>query len=72
MIDYAKQEGIPVSATKRKPYSTDENMFHISYESGILEDPWNAPPDDIFTMTVDPKKVAEEGESDENKLKQVK
>lgn len=36
MIDFAKQEGIPVSATKRKPYSTDENMFHISYESGIL------------------------------------
>jgi len=36
MIDFAKQNGIPVSATKRKPYSTDENMFHISYESGIL------------------------------------
>jgi argininosuccinate synthase len=54
MIDFAKEEGIPVAHTKAKPYSTDENMYHISYESGILEDPYTAPPADMFTMTVDP------------------
>ncbi len=63
MIDFAKAQGIPVSATKRKPYSTDENMFHISYESGILEDPWAAPPDDMYQMTVDPRKAPDTPEN---------
>ena len=48
MIDYARKHGIPVPVTKSKPYSTDRNLFHISYEGGILEDPWKEPPSDMF------------------------
>jgi argininosuccinate synthase len=46
-----------VTATKAKPYSMDLNLFHISYEGGILENPWEAPPDEIFQMTVSPEKA---------------
>ncbi|MGQ0811627.1 MAG: argininosuccinate synthase [Nitrospiraceae bacterium] len=55
LIEYAERHGIPVTATKAKPYSMDLNLFHISYEGGILEDPWEAPPDEIFQMTVSPE-----------------
>src|ERR687891_48982 len=48
LIDYARKHGIPVPVTKSKPYSTDRNLFHISYEGGILEDPWKEPPADMF------------------------
>ena len=51
LITYARKQGIPVTATKKKPYSTDMNLFHISYEGGILEDPWQEPPVDMYTMT---------------------
>src|SRR5512147_3223731 len=47
LIEYARKHGIPVPVTKAKPYSTDRNLFHISYEGGILEDPWKEPPADI-------------------------
>lgn len=57
LIKYAKKHGIPVPVTKKKPYSTDPNLFHISYEGGILEDPWAEPPQDMFTMTVSPEKA---------------
>src|SRR5271169_1049523 len=57
LIDYAQKHGIPVSATKEKPYSTDRNIFHISYEGGILEDPWAEPTGDMFTMMVPPEKA---------------
>lgn len=57
LIEYAEAHGIPVTATKAKPYSMDLNLFHISYEGGILEDPWEAPPDEIFQMTVSPEKA---------------
>lgn len=57
MIAYAKQHGIPVPATKAKPYSSDRNALHISYEGGILEDPWREPPADMFQLTVDPLKA---------------
>jgi len=57
LIDYAKQHDIPVPVTKSKPYSSDANLFHISYEGGILEDPWSEPPEDIFQMTVSPEKA---------------
>ena len=57
LIKYAKKHGIPVPVTKKKPYSTDPNLFHISYEGGILEDPWTEPPEDMFTMTVSPEKA---------------
>lgn len=57
LIDYAKQKGIPVPVTKEKPYSMDRNVFHISYEGGVLEDPWTEPPEDMFIMTVPPEKA---------------
>jgi len=57
LIEYAEKHGIPVPATKEKPYSTDRNIFHISYEGGILEDPWSEPPIDMYTMMVSPEKA---------------
>jgi argininosuccinate synthase len=57
LIEYAQRHGIPVTATKAKPYSMDMNLFHVSYEGGILEDPWQAPPEEIFHMTVSPEKA---------------
>jgi argininosuccinate synthase len=57
LIKYAKKHGIPVPVTKAKPYSTDRNLFHISYEGGILEDPWAEPPENMFTLTVSPEKA---------------
>ncbi len=57
LIEYAFLNGIPVTATKEKPYSTDRNIFHISYEGGVLEDPWAAPPSDMFTMALPPEKA---------------
>jgi argininosuccinate synthase len=57
LIEYAARHGIPVTATKAKPYSMDLNLFHTSYEGGILEDPWEAPPEEIFQMSVSPEKA---------------
>lgn len=51
LIDYSNIHGIPVTATKAKPFSTDRNVFHISYEGGVLEDPWREPPREMYTMT---------------------
>src|SRR5437870_890517 len=53
-IDYALARRIPVEATRRSPYSIDENLFGRSIEAGVLEDPWAAPPDDAFRLTADP------------------
>src|SRR5260370_1509320 len=55
LIAYAEAHGIPVSATIDKPYSTDRNLMHVSYEGGILEDPWTEPPENIFQMTRSPE-----------------
>ncbi len=57
LMEYASTHGIPVTATKAKPYSMDLNLFHVSYEGGILEDPWEAPPEEIFQMTVSPERA---------------
>ncbi|NTU41944.1 MAG: argininosuccinate synthase [Nitrospirales bacterium] len=57
LISYAEKHGIPVPVTKEKPYSTDRNILHISYEGGILEDPWSEPPADMYTMMVSPEKA---------------
>jgi len=57
MIAYAKKHGIPVPVSKAKPYSSDRNLLHISFESGILEDPWREPPADMFQMSVAPEKA---------------
>jgi argininosuccinate synthase len=53
-IDYAEKHKIPITATKEKPYSTDRNLFHISYEGGVLEDPWAEPDESIFLLTKNP------------------
>jgi len=55
LLDYAKKNDIPVPVTLEKPYSCDRNLLHISYEGGILEDPWNEPPENMFEMTVSPE-----------------
>ena len=55
LLSYAEEHNIPVPVTKEKPYSSDENLLHISFEGGILEDPWNEPDPDMFTMTVAPE-----------------
>lgn len=57
LIAYAKKNGIPVPVTKAKPYSSDRNLLHISFEGGILEDPWSAPPEDMFVLSVPPEKA---------------
>jgi len=57
LIDYAVTHGIPVPVTKDKPYSMDRNMFHISYEGGVLEDPWSGPDEDMFMLSVSPEKA---------------
>ena len=55
LLEYAKAKGIPVFQTAAKPWSTDENLYHISYEAGILEDPNVTPPKDMWKLTVDPE-----------------
>lgn len=62
MLEYAKRHGIPVPVTVEKPYSMDANLLHISYEGGILEDPWAEPPKDMFRMTRDPEEAPDEPE----------
>ena len=57
LLAYAKENGIPVPVSKAKPYSTDRNLLHISFEGGILEDPWAEPPADMFLLTVAPEKA---------------
>jgi len=51
-MDYAAKHGIPVTASKAKPFSTDRNLLHISYEGGVLEDPWKESTGDMYTMAV--------------------
>ncbi|HFC97897.1 MAG TPA: argininosuccinate synthase [Thermosulfurimonas dismutans] len=62
LIRFAEKHGIPVPVTREKPYSIDANLFHISYEGGILEDPWAEPPEDMFRMTVSPERAPDEPE----------
>jgi len=57
LINYAAKHDIPVPVTADKPYSMDRNMLHISFEGGILEDPWAEPPDDMFVLSVAPEKA---------------
>ncbi|MFW2330837.1 MAG: argininosuccinate synthase [Nitrospinota bacterium] len=54
-IDYAMKWGIDAPVTKEKPWSMDRNLFHISFEGGLLEDPSNPPPEDMFVLTKSPK-----------------
>ncbi len=60
LISYAKENGIDVPVSQEKPYSCDRNLFHTSYEGGILEDPWAEPPENMFEMTVSPESAPDE------------
>ena len=62
LMDYAEERGIPVPVTKEAPYSVDANLFHISYEGGVLEDPWTSPPPGMFRLTADPVDAPDEPE----------
>ena len=62
LIAYCEAHAIPVTATVDKPYSMDRNLMHVSYEGGILEDPWAEPPENIFQMTVSPERARDEAE----------
>jgi argininosuccinate synthase len=54
-VAYAEKHGIPVPVTTEKPYSSDRNLLHLSFEGGILEDPWAEPPADMFVLTTSPE-----------------
>ena len=56
-LQYAKDNGIPLKFAKGKPYSMDRNLWHISYEGGILEDPYNEPDEGMFILTTSPEKA---------------
>jgi argininosuccinate synthase len=60
LLDYAAASGIPVTSTKAKPWSMDDNFAHCSYEAGILEDPALSPPDDMWTRTNDPRQAPDQ------------
>jgi argininosuccinate synthase len=60
LIQYAQKHGIPVPVTAEKPYSSDRNLLHISFEGGILEDPWMAPPEEMFILTRSPEKAPDQ------------
>lgn len=62
LIAFAEKHGIEVPVTRAKPYSTDRNILHISYEGGVLEDPWAAATDDMYTMSVPPEKAPDKAE----------
>lgn len=60
LLNYCKEHNLPVNATNKKLYSTDRNMMHISYEGEDLEDPWNAPNEDMFLLTKSPQDAPDE------------
>ncbi|MBF0228798.1 MAG: argininosuccinate synthase [Desulfamplus sp.] len=62
LMEFAAAHGIPVPQTKAKPYSTDRNMLHISYEGGVLENPWSPATDDMYTMSIRPEDAPDKPE----------
>src|SRR5918998_1688440 len=63
LIAYCAEHGINVTATAEKPYSMDRNLMHISYEGGILEDPWAEAPENIFQLTRSPENARAEAQA---------
>lgn len=57
LVAFAKEHNIPIPVTKKNPYSSDENLLHISFEGGLLEEPWNEPDEDMFKLSVSPEKA---------------
>jgi len=70
LMAFAEKHGIPVPQTPAKPYSTDRNMLHISYEGGVLEDPWNPATDDMYTLSVKPENAPDKAEEIEISFEQ--
>ncbi|WP_372807868.1 argininosuccinate synthase [Pontiella sp.] len=62
MIKYLEEKGVPTTVSAAKPYSMDRNMLHISFEGGILEDPWNEPDENMWCMTKPLSQAADEAE----------
>ena len=62
MIQYLEDKGIPCAVSAKKPYSTDRNLLHISFEGGVLEDPWAEAPEDMWCMTKPLSQAADEAE----------
>ena len=62
LIAYCDARGIAISASKEKPYSMDRNLFHLSFEGGILEDPWREPDEDMFVLTTSPEAAPDKPE----------
>ena len=60
LIAYAEKHSIPIPVTREKPYSSDRNLLHMSFEGGILEDPWREPHDDMFMLTTAPEKAPDQ------------
>ena len=60
LMNYARSKNIPVPTTKERPYSSDRNLLHISFEGGILEDTWKEPPEDMYVLSVSPEKAPDE------------
>lgn len=61
-MEYARKHDIPIPVTRDKPYSSDRNLLHISYEGGILEDPWMEPHESMFTLSVAPENAPDKAE----------
>lgn len=61
-VEYAKERNIDVPVTVKKPYSMDRNFWHLSFEGGVLEDPWNEPPADMFILSVNPEDAPDQPE----------
>ena len=61
-IEYCEAHGVPVTATKAKIYSVDGNLWHLSHEGGLIEDPWNEPPADAYDLTVAPEAAPDQAE----------
>ncbi len=57
MLNYAEKHGIPVKASKERPYSEDDNLLHVSHEAGILEDPSIQCPSEVYSMSLSPKEA---------------
>lgn len=61
-LDYAAEHNVPVTATAEKIYSRDGNLWHLSHEGGLLEDPWNEPEEDMFQFSASPQNAPDEPE----------
>src|SRR5216110_473648 len=68
LIAYAEAQRIPITVTAEKPYSSDRNLLHVSYEGGVLEEPWRAPYEDMFQLTVAPERAPDRAEEIEVEL----